>query len=160
MRIAVYSGCGCVFRRSWLLRVAGFVPLPVAYGMEEVDVSLQLHAAGGVIVHDPQLQIRHDHPPGEPRDISRFNALLLANALLLPFLRYPAWLFPIGLAQWFNRMLWMIRSGNQQGLLRGIGMFPGYSWKYRKFRRVVSAGKLAEWLELRHHPQLLAAPGL
>lgn len=152
MRIAVYSGCGCVFRRSWMLKAPGFVPLPIAYGMEEADVSLQLHAMDGVIVHDPHLHVRHDHPPGESRDVGRWNAAILANTMLLPWLRYPFWLLPAGLAQVINRVVWMIRHGHADGLLRGLGMMPIYLWRHRRFRKVLPAEKVGSWFRLRRHP--------
>ncbi|HEY1048841.1 MAG TPA: hypothetical protein VGE39_03770 [Prosthecobacter sp.] len=152
MRIAVYSGCGCVFRRSWLLKTPGFVPLPIAYGMEEADISLQLHAMNGLIVHDPHLHVRHDHPLGESRDVGSWNATILANTMLLPWLRYPFWLLPAGLAQVANRIIWMIRHRHVQGLLRGLGMVPTYLWQHRRFRKVLPAAKVGSWFRLRRRP--------
>ena len=64
--IGVFSGCGCVFHKPWFLRTRGFVPLAIAYGMEEVDLSLQLHALGGRLIHDPLLRVNHEPAPDRP----------------------------------------------------------------------------------------------
>lgn len=157
MSLAIYSGCGCVFRRSMLLQIPGFVPLPIAYGMEEVDVSLQLHAGAKTIVHDPLLYIRHEHPIDEKCDISKRNAITLANTLLLPWLRYPLWLFPIALIHLFNRMLWMLKSGNPQGLFRGLILTPEYLWRYRLHRSPLPVEKVISWLRLRRSSVFLGS---
>ena len=91
LNLAVSSGCGCVFRKSWFAKTTGFVPLPIAYAMEEVDVSLQLHALGGKIVHDPFLRVLHDRVLPDVADATT-NAHILANAALPPYLRFPEWL--------------------------------------------------------------------
>lgn len=150
--LAIYSGCGCVFRRSIFLQISGFVPLPIAYNMEEVDVSLQLHAAGKIIVHDPELRVRHDHAEGEYYDINERNATILANTLLLSWLRYPFWLMPLGILQFFSKFAWMFKNRNANGLILGLRMLPSYIWQYRDFRCVLPAEKIMSWLQLRRNP--------
>lgn len=60
MIAANFVGCGCVYRREVFVKTTGYVPLPVAYGMEEVDLSIRLHAMGSKIVHEPRLRVVHD----------------------------------------------------------------------------------------------------
>ena len=100
--IPVASGCGSVFRKSWFARTTGFVPMRIAYGMEEVDVSLQLFALKGYVVHDPDLRVIHDHDL-PPNITANLNATLMANAALFPFLRFPACLWPVGILQLASR---------------------------------------------------------
>ena len=60
-RISDANGCGCIFRKSLGKRAGGFVPLPVAFCMEEVDMKVRLLDIGGVITHDARLRVIHDH---------------------------------------------------------------------------------------------------
>src|SRR5919106_2139777 len=43
---ADFSGGACIYRRQAFLDAGGYVPLAVAYGMEEVDLALRLHSRG------------------------------------------------------------------------------------------------------------------
>lgn len=155
-RIAVFSGCGCVFRKSWFERVQGFVPLPVAYNMEEVDVSLQLHSINGRIVHDPMLRVVHDHPLLARID-SRTNAQILANTALFPFLRFPVWLWPLGAGSVLGRLVFLLRQGWTAGLLEGLRMIPLHLLRHASFRRSMSVGCVLTWLKLKRCPEDLGA---
>ena len=151
---AVSSGCGCIFRKSWHARTRGFVPLPIAYGMEETDISLQLHALGGVIVHAPDLHVKHDKPP--PVEVSvRTNATVIANMALLPYLRYPVLLWPAGLWQVLRRVMYAISSGWPQGVWSGIQMIPSHLATYRDEIARVSYWSLVSWFVLRLRPRPL-----
>lgn len=149
LKTAVPSGCGCVFRKSWFAQTTGFVPLPIAYGMEEVDIGLQLHALGGVIVHDPFLRVLHDHPSASTMDAG-INAQVMANTALLPFLRYPWWLWPAGIWQVARRVLHCLLHGWTPGLAQGLRMIPSFLTDHRQQRQPVSALKVLSWLLLRH----------
>jgi GT2 family glycosyltransferase len=151
-RIAVPSGCGCVFRKSWFERTQGFVPLPVAYNMEEVDIGLQLHAMGGVIVHDPLLRVVHEHVL--EREINAdINAQVLANTALFPFLRFPVWLWPVGAWSVLWRMLRLLAWGWTAGLLEGLRMIPDHLQRHKQFRREVVSPSLLSWLWLKRWPK-------
>lgn len=150
--IAVYSGCGCVFRKSWFQRIAGFVPLKVAYAMEEVDVSLQLRAIGGKIIHDPDLRVIHDHPWATTLDPA-LNAAFFRNTALLPALRYPAWLLPLGLLQVLLHLARLVRAGATAGLWQGLRSLPSYLLDHWSFRRPVSGRAVLAWLALKRRPK-------
>lgn len=153
-RIAMPSGCGCVFRKSWFARTRGFVPLPVAYNMEEVDIGLQLHALGGVIVHDPLLRVVHDH--ALPRGVdAEINARVLANTALFPFLRFPAWLWPAGAWSVLRRVGLLLCWGWTGGLWRGLQMIPEHLAHHQQHRRAVSTAALLSWLLLKRRPENL-----
>lgn len=151
-QIAVYSGCGCVFRRGWFMKTSGFVPLPIAYAMEEVDVSLQLHGAGGAVIHDPDLRVIHDHPWATELDPA-MNAAFLQNTALLPALRYPLWLLPLGVIQVALHLMRLVRAGATAGLWRGLQALPSYLLDHWRFRKPVSGRAVLSWLALKRHPK-------
>jgi GT2 family glycosyltransferase len=153
-RIVLPSGCGCVFRKSWFEKIRGFVPLPVAYNMEEVDIGLQLHAVGGWIIHDPLLRVVHDHEPA--KEISaELNASILANTALFPFLRFPAWLWPLGMWSVVHRVLVLILWGWTAGLLTGLKSIPTHLERYKRYRAEVCSPHILSWLLLRRRPRSL-----
>lgn len=150
--IAVYSGCGCVFRKSWFQKTCGFVPLAIAYAMEEVDLSLQLLAAGGVIAHDPDLRVVHDHPWPTQLDPA-VNAAVVRNTALLPFLRYPLWLAPLGVFQVVRHIARLIVTGSVEGLWQGLRQMPVFIRDFRSFRSTVPGRAVLSWLVLKRHPR-------
>lgn len=153
-RIAMPSGCGCVFRKGWFQRTRGFVPLPVAYNMEEVDIGLQLHAIGGMIVHDPLLRVVHDRTPSHEVDAVT-NAQVLANTALFPYLRYPAWLWPVGGWSVIHRVALLLSWGWGVGLLDGIRLIPTHLERYKRYRQGVCSPTLLSWLRLKRWPKNL-----
>lgn len=155
MRIGIFSGCGCVFSRNWFLRTQGHVPLPVAYCMEEADVSLQLCAIGGHVIHDPKLCVRHEHEAERVTFTANKNARILANTALLAFLRYPLLLAPLGAWNVISRILFLLRMRWTKGLIRGLLLIPVYFWRYHTLRKPVAMDSVLEWLVLRNHPELL-----
>lgn len=154
VNLAVSSGCGCVFRKSWFKKTVGFVPLPIAYSMEEVDISLQLHALGGTIVHDPFLRVLHDRALPEVIDPVT-NAHVLANTALLPYLRYPEWLWVVGFCQVLRRVLFLLCHGWTSGLLDGLRMIPDHLAHYKSHRKNVTSPALLRWLLLKQHSKSL-----
>jgi GT2 family glycosyltransferase len=153
-RIGIASGCGCVFRKSWFAKTEGFVPLAVAYSMEESDLGLQLFALGGDIVHDPDLRVKHDHPPIKSVD-PLTNARVLANTALLPYLRYPKWLWPVALWHLCSRICHLVARGWTDGLVDGLRLIPRHLAEHRKYRRVVSGVAVLSWLMLNRCPKTI-----
>jgi GT2 family glycosyltransferase len=148
---ADFSGGACVFRRSAFLKTGGYVPLPVAYGMEESDLALRLHAQGGKILSSSWLRVFHD------TDLKRHaepqvTAGSIANLALLAYLRYPVSLWSIGVLQCANRVLWLLRHGRYRGIGRGITMIPAHLRTHRKFRMTVSNRAVRSYLALRRAP--------
>jgi GT2 family glycosyltransferase len=153
-RVALPSGCGCVFRKSWFAKVQGFVPLPIAYNMEEVDIGLQLYALGGIIVHDPLLRVVHDRFLANDIDATT-NAYVLANTALFPFLRFPWWLWPVGVWNVAHRVLLLLSWGWTAGLLNGLRLIPGFLERHKRFRQEVSSATILRWLLLKRWPKEL-----
>ncbi len=157
-QVAVFSGCGCVYNRSWYLRTRGYVPRVVAYGFEEVDLSLQLHALGGQILLDPKLNVIHDHPiTGRfPEEIVTETIL---NAFLFPWVRYPFLMLPLGLIQAMRYALHAALTGEQSALLKAIQQLPSTLMRYQSLRAPVSSSAVWTWLRLRRSIISLRAVG-
>ena len=154
---ADFSGGACIYRRSAFMVTSGYVPLPTAYGMEEVDLALRLHAMGGRILHSPWLRVFHD------TDLKRHSnpvvtAGSLANTALLAFLRYPIHLWWIGAWQVFNRIRWLLSHGRRTGILAGLMSIPIHLWRHRSFRKPVSSAALRSYLKLRRNPTSVSLP--
>lgn len=148
---ADFSGGACIYRRSAFLEAGGYVPLPVAYGMEEVDLAIRLHSRGGKILTTPWLRVFHNTDlkrHGDPR----VTAGSIANLALLAYLRYPVSLWAIGIGQCANRLLWLLRHGRSRGILKGLTMIPAHLRANHQYRLPVSKQALRSYLALRRNP--------
>jgi hypothetical protein len=169
--VATFAGGACVYRKSKFLQTTGYVPLPLAYGMEEVDLSLRLHATGGHVVHVPDLRVVHEAPlknvrrivfrglwprlvtaqdPGH-RDTREIAAGTVANLALLPFLRYPVLLWPYGAAQCLHKVLELMCNGRTREALAGLWKIPGHLWRHRHERAPLTIAQVRSYLRLRRH---------
>ena len=148
---ADFCGAGCAFRRIAFLRTGGYVALPVAYGMEEVDLALRLHSQGGRILHTAWLRVFHDTDRARHAD-PEVTAASIANIALLTFLRYPISLWPLGLGQCLNRIHWLLRNGRHRGIATGIARIPSHLLKHRRYRSRLSPKAVRSYLELRRRP--------
>jgi GT2 family glycosyltransferase len=148
---ADFSGGACIFRRQAFLDAGGYVPLPVAYGMEEVDLAIRLHSQGGRILTTSWLRVFHNTDlkrHGDPR----VTAGSIANLALLAYLRYPVSLWGIGVGQCANRLLWLLRHGRHRGILKGVTMIPAHLRANRGYRLPVSKQVVRSYLALRRAP--------
>jgi GT2 family glycosyltransferase len=134
---ASFCGCAAVFRRKDLVQIGGYIPLPVAYGAEEEDISLRLFDRGMTILFSPWLRVYHntflDHHKS-----SLVNAHVIANIGMLAFLRYPKRYWLYGLGQVANRVVWCVRVGRWRGVLRGLFLFPIQTWQHWGYRQAIS----------------------
>jgi len=150
---ADFSGGACIFRRQAFLDAGGYVPLPVAYGMEEVDLAIRLHSQGGKILTTPWLRVFHNTDlkrHGDPK----VTAGSIANLALLAYLRYPVSLWGIGVGQCANRLFWLLRHGRRRGILKGVTMIPAHLRANRGYRLPVSKRAVRSYLALRRAPIL------
>lgn len=146
--VAVFSGCGCVYNRAWYLKTQGYVPRAVAYNLEEVDLSLQLHALGGRIWHDPRLNVHHDHQVSGPVPSSHVAAVMV-NMLLFPLIRYPAPLWPLGLLQALRYVLRATGAEKWKSIQMTVRTAPGDLLRHWHLRRPVSNKAFISWWMLR-----------
>lgn len=148
---ADFLGGACVYRRSAFLEAGGYVPLPVAYGMEEVDLALRVHSRGGKILTSQWLRVFHNSDLRHHAD-PRVTAGSIANLALLAYLRYPVSLWGIAVGQCANRLLWLLRHGRRRGILKGLTMIPAHLRANRQYRLPVSKKALRSYLALRRAP--------
>ena len=148
---ADFSGGACIFRRQSFLDAGGYVPLPVAYGMEEVDLAIRLHAQGGRILTTPWLRVFHNTDLKRHGDPT-VTAGSIANLALLAYLRYPVSLWGIGVGQCANRLLWLLRHGRRRGILKGVTMIPTHLHSNHRYRSPVSKQVVRSYLALRRTP--------
>lgn len=132
-----FEAGGCVFRRDAFLETSGFIALPLAYGIEETDLSLRLRASSWEIIHTPVLRIFHDTTL-DHHSKPQIVAASIANLALLAYLRYPPEYLVYGFGQCANRIKWLLTHRRYRGIIAGIlGIFP-LIWKYRHERLPVS----------------------
>lgn len=155
--MADFSGGGCAYRKSLFQQTGGYVPLPIAYGMEEVDLALRWHAMGRKVLHSKALRVFHDSDLSRHAS-PRITAFSLANLALLAFLRYPVWLWPVGVGQIVNRVRWLLRNRRKDGVFSGLLAIPAHCWRHRGHRATVPGSVLRSYLALRRKPIPISAP--
>ncbi|NJL47715.1 MAG: glycosyltransferase family 2 protein [Leptolyngbyaceae cyanobacterium SM2_5_2] len=143
-----FVGCGCAYRRSVFLATQGYVELPVAYGMEEVDVSLRLYDQGWGVLITPWLRVFHDTRL-EHHSNPKITAASIANQALLAYLRYPPSYWWVGVGQVSSRILWLWRHGRRSGVWQGIQSIPESIGQHHQARATVSKQTLRRFLSLR-----------
>ena len=148
---ADFSGGACLYRRQAFLDAGGYVPLPVAYGMEEVDLAIRMHSRGGRILTTRWLRVFHNTNLERHAD-PRVTAGSIANLALLAYLRYPVSLWVIGAGQCANRLVWLLRHGRRRGILKGMAMIPAHLRANRSYRMPLSKGAVRSYLALRRTP--------
>ena len=148
---ADFSGGACIFRREAFLEAGGYVPLPVAYGMEEVDLALRLHSRGGKILTTRWLRVFHNTDL-KHHDQPEVTAGSIANLALLAFLRYPVSLWIVGAGQCANRLLWLLRHGRRRGIWKGLTMIPAHLRAHHHYRLPLSKRAVRSYLALRRTP--------
>lgn len=149
--VADFSGGACVYRRDAFLTTGRYVPLPTAYGMEEVDFGLRLHAHGLRVLHTPWLRVFHDTDLARHAD-REVTAGSVANLALLTYLRYPPSLWPVGAMQCLKRIWWLLGNGRHRGVVSGIVRIPRLLGTHVAARETVSGAAVRSYLRLRHHP--------
>ena len=149
--VADFSGGGCAYRRAQFLETGGYVPLTAAYGMEEVDVGLRLHALGGRVLRSRRLRVFHNTDLARHAD-PEVTAASIANIALLAYLRYPRWLWGVAVAQCLKRIGWLLRSRRVRGIGTGLRRIPATIRRHRRERRPVPTHALRSYWALRRHP--------
>ena len=149
--VSDFSGGACIYRRSDFIATGGYVPLPIAYGMEEVDLALRLHAQGGRILKTPWLRVFHDTDLKHHANPD-VTAASIANLALLTYLRYPPSLWFLGLGQCCKRIFWLLRNGRRRGILSGLLMTPAHLLAHRRYRKQIRFRSVRSYLALRRSP--------
>jgi GT2 family glycosyltransferase len=143
-----YVGCGHAIKLAAYDHTRGYLPRPVAYGMEETDIALQLFAAGWKILASSDLRVVHD-TDGTHRDTPEIVAQSLNNVALFAFLNYPVVLWCWGGIQVLNYAAYCLRHGKYAGLLDGFMRIPGDCYRHRRHRRPLPVSIVVEFLRRR-----------
>jgi GT2 family glycosyltransferase len=146
-----FTGCGCAYRKSAFLNTRGYVELPIAYGMEEVDLSLRLFHQGWSVLTSSWLRVFHNTRL-EHHSSPKVTAASIANQALLAYLRYPPLYWGVGTGQVLKRIFWLLNHNRRAGVLRGIVDIPGLLVRHKHLRETVSSQTLQHYLHLRKHP--------
>ena len=150
--VADFSGGGCAYRRERYLQTGGYVPLPTAYGMEEVDFGLRLHALGGRVLRSGRLRVFHNTDLSHHADPGITSASIV-NLALLTYLRYPLSMWAVGAAQCANRIQWLLRHGRRRGVLNGLVSIPAAIAQHRRGRDPLPGRAVRSFLALRRAPR-------
>lgn len=150
-RTSSFTGCGEAMRVDAYLAGEGYIDRSVPYGIEELDVAMQFHAAGWKILECQDLRVFHDtvlahHVRAE------ITAGTVENAALLTWLRYPVVLWFYGFLQYVNVIRFMITQLRFSGLLQGILGTPLVIWRHRHLRRPLSVRAVVSYLLSRTRP--------
>ncbi|PWT89617.1 MAG: family 2 glycosyl transferase [Blastocatellia bacterium] len=148
---ADFTGGACVYKRQAFLATGGYVPLAIAYGMEESDLALRLHARGGRILRTRWLRVFHDtnlHRHADP-EVTRNS---IANLALLAYLRYPPSLWPLGIFQCANRVWWLASHGRWRGIGQGLLMIPSHLRAHESYKMRINHSSIRSYLALRRAP--------
>jgi len=149
--VADFLGGACAYRRSVFMKSTGYVPLPIAYGMEEVDVAMRLHAAGGHIFQTSWLRVFHDTCLDRHSD-PVITAGSIANIVLLTYLRYPPVFWLLGITQCLRRILWLLLHKRWRGIGAGVLMIPTHLWSHRKYKKRIQYNQFKFYRLLRRVP--------
>ena len=145
-----FVGCGCAYRRSVFLEAPGYVPIPIAYSMEEADLGLRYIARGKRILYVPALRVFHDTHLSHHSSPS-VAAMQVANLGLYVILRYPVTRWPMGAVQFFHKWWDTLARGRVRGALLAMPALVRQWLTFRAYRATVSASALDAHRHLRGH---------
>jgi GT2 family glycosyltransferase len=143
-----YIGCGYAIRTDAYRQTTGHIDRTCPYGIEEVDVAMQLHAIGWTILHSRRLRVFHDTQLSHHQRADVI-AGTVQNVALRAFLRYPVSLWPRALFQLANIVLFMIKHRRFDGLGSGLWGIPSTLSRYASQRRRIPAAKLRSYFNAR-----------
>lgn len=147
-RRAWFTGCGHAIRLPAFAGIRGYLPRPVAYGLEENDIALQLFSSGWDIYESGELRVFHDTELRH-HESPEITAGTAANIALFAFLNYPVVLWGWGALQLANFARYCLGAGRRRGLLEGLMRVPADCYRNRRHRRPVALPTLIRFLRLR-----------
>ena len=146
-----FVGCGHAVRLTAYRQVRGYLPRPIAYGMEESDLGLQLLAAGWQILEVGDLRVFHDTEFGH-RESPEITAAGITNVGLCVFLHYPAVGWGWGIGRIAKIVAYCLRKKQFRGILAGLAQIPIDCYRNRKLRKPIRWRTLRAALALRRIP--------
>jgi glycosyltransferase involved in cell wall biosynthesis len=146
--ISTYIACGYGIRLAAYRQVRGHLPRPVAYGMEENDLSIQFFVRGWDVIHTDCLRVFHDTEL-KHHESAEITSGVITNVALFAFLHYPSIAWGRGLAQLTNIIWDSIRKRRLRGILSGIARIPTDCYRNRHHRNPVPRQTLKKYLHFR-----------
>lgn len=147
VEVAGFVGCGCAYRRSHFIEASGYVPIPIAYSMEEADLALRYASRGRRVFFTPALRVYHNTRLSHHAS-PRVAAMQVANTALFAFLRYPISRWPLALGQIANKWLDTLQRKRWRGAALAIPLIFSQCWHYRHHRATVTAATLDHYRSL------------
>jgi GT2 family glycosyltransferase len=135
--VAHFVGCGCAYRRTHFLEGEGYVPIPIAYSMEEADLALRYRNRGRCIWYVPALRVYHDTVLSHHASPA-VAAMQVANTMLFVYLRYPPRYWLLGVAQVLHKWVDTLKRRRWKGALLALPFSVSQLFRYRKYRQTVS----------------------
>ena len=146
--ISDYVGCGYALRLAAYRQVRGYLPRPVAYGMEESDLSLQLFVTEWRIFQAGELRVFHDTELKHHQS-PKITSGVITNIGLYAFLHYPLIGLFLGAIQVINKIVYSIRMGRNRGIMTGVLMIASECYRHRQYRRPLQLKTLIRFLRFR-----------
>jgi GT2 family glycosyltransferase len=146
--IPTYIGCGYAIRVEVYRAMRGHLDRPVPYGMEELDLALQLFVAGRQMMIAEELRVFHDTEL-KHHQAAEITAGSIANVALYGFIHYPIGAWALVVAQLGSKVFYCLRKGRFGGILTGLLQIPGDCYRNRKHRKPVPWETLKRYLEFR-----------
>lgn len=147
-QVPSFTGCGNAIRLAAYRQVRGYLARPVAYGMEESDVSLQMFAAHWKIFEAGDLRVFHDTEL-KHHQTAEITSGYVTNVGLFAFLNYPVIGWGWGFLQLANVVIFSIRMGRIRGLLSGILCIPAECYRNRQHRNPIAWSTVRSFLRFR-----------
>jgi hypothetical protein len=143
--IPSYMGCGYAIRLDVYRQMRGYLDRQVAYGIEELDLSLQLFVSGCQMMRARELRVFHD-TDFEHRYSSEITSGSIMNVALYAFLNYPMMASGLGMLQLGNKVAYCLRRGRIGGIIPGLLQIPADCWRNRMYRKPVPLNVLQRYL--------------
>lgn len=142
-----FVGCGFAIRVEAYRKIRGYLPRPVAYGVEETDVSLQLFAARQRICQVGALRVFHDTDL-KHHSSAVITAASITNLALYAFLHYPVSRLGWGVLQVANRVRFLASRRRFRGIIAGFLAIPLDCYRFRQYRDPVDPDVLSRFFRL------------
>jgi GT2 family glycosyltransferase len=134
--IPSYIGCGYAIRLDVYRQMRGYLDRPVPYGMEELDLSLQLFVWGCQMMRAGELRVFHDTDLKHHHSTEITSGSIM-NVALYAFLHYPMKASGLAMLQLGNKVAYCLRRGRIGGIIPGLLQIPADCWRYRVYRKPI-----------------------
>jgi len=143
-----FVGCGYVVRVSAYKETRGYLPRPIAYGLEETDLSIQLFSNDWRVYQSGELRVFHDTDLSH-HDHPEITVARITNVALFAFLHYPVLLWGWAAIQLSNLVRFCLMRNRWRGVLKGLLCIPGDCFAHRQYRRPLPRRVVSAFLRLR-----------